>query len=71
MDIGFKDKKSIFNSSKVESHSAITPTIKIPDEGHLSEGERKVYNSIKNRFISNFLNEETIIEETRVLIKTR
>lgn len=69
VDIGFKDKKSIFNSSKVESHSAITPTIKIPDEGHLSEGERKVYNSIKNRFISNFLNEETIIEETRVLIK--
>ncbi|MBV4431281.1 topoisomerase C-terminal repeat-containing protein [Clostridium tyrobutyricum] len=69
VDIDFKDKKSIFNSSKVESHSAITPTIKIPDEKNFSEGERKVYIAIKNRFISNFLNEETIIEETRVLIK--
>ncbi|WP_254905217.1 DNA topoisomerase, partial [Clostridium tyrobutyricum] len=69
VDIDFKDKKKIFDSSKVESHSAITPTIKIPDENNLSEGERKVYAVIKNRFISNFLNEETIIEETKVLIK--
>ncbi|QCH29390.1 DNA topoisomerase 3 [Clostridium tyrobutyricum] len=69
VDIDFKDKKSIFNSSKLESHSAITPTIKIPDEKNLPEGEQKVYTAIKNRFISNFLNEETIIEETRVLIK--
>jgi DNA topoisomerase-3 len=69
VDIDFKDKKSIFNSSKVESHSCITPTIKIPDEKNLSEEEQKVYTVIKNRFISNFLNEETIIEETNVLIK--
>lgn len=69
VDIDFKDNKNIFNSSKVESHSAITPTIKIPEEEKLSEGEKKVYNAIKNRFISNFLNEETIIEETNVLIK--
>jgi DNA topoisomerase-3 len=68
-DIDFKDKKSIFNSSKVESHSCITPTIKIPDENNLSEGEQKVYAAIKNRFISNFLKKETIIEETRVFIK--
>ncbi|WP_242842591.1 DNA topoisomerase [Clostridium tyrobutyricum] len=69
VDIDFKDKKSIFNSNKVESHSCITPTLKLPEEEKLSEGEQKVYAAIKNRFISNFLNEETIIEETRVLIK--
>ena len=69
VDIDFKDKKSIFNSNKVESHSAITPTIKIPDEEKLLEDEKRVYTAIKNRFISNFLNEETIIEETSVIIK--
>lgn len=68
VDMDFKDKKSIFNSSKVESHSAITPTTKIPDDEKLSDGEKKVYAAITNRFISNFLNEETIIEETSVLI---
>jgi DNA topoisomerase-3 len=68
-DIDFKDKKKIFDSSKVESHSAITPTTKIPQEEKLTEGEKKVYNAIKNRFISNFLNKETIIQETDVLIK--
>lgn len=68
-DISFKDNKKIFNSKKVESHSAITPTIKIPRKEKLSEGEKKVYTAIKNRFISNFLNEETIIEETSVVIK--
>lgn len=69
VDIDFKDKKSIFNNSKVESHSAITPTIKIPEIEKLSEDEKKVYTAIRNRFISNFLNEETIIEETIVIIK--
>ena len=69
VDIDFKDKKKIFDSSKVESHSAITLTIKIPDVEKLSEDEKNVYTAIKNRFISNFLNEETIIEETSVIIK--
>lgn len=68
VNIDFKDKKKIFDSSKVESHSAITPTIKIPDEQTLPQGQREVYMTIKNRFISEFLNEETIIEETKVLI---
>lgn len=69
VDIDFKDKKKIFDSSKVESHSAIIPTIKIPEMGKLDVDEKKVYTAIENRFISNFLNEETIIEETYVIIK--
>ncbi|MFL0198650.1 DNA topoisomerase [Clostridium sp. WILCCON 0269] len=53
VDIDFKDKKKIFDSSKVESHSAITPTIKITDEEKLPEGERKVYTAIKVRLVAN------------------
>ena len=33
----FKDKKTIFDDSKIESHSAITPTYKIPDKNRLNE----------------------------------
>ncbi|AYD39755.1 type IA DNA topoisomerase [Clostridium fermenticellae] len=68
VDIAFKDKKTIFNNKKVESHSAITLTVKFPCEKHLTEGERKVYDAIKNRFISNFLNEEALVEETKIII---
>ncbi|MGL5751914.1 MAG: DNA topoisomerase [Paraclostridium sp.] len=60
-----KNKKSIFDTSKVESHSAITPTIKIPTD--ISGKELDVYTIIKNRFISNFLKEETILEETNII----
>lgn len=60
-----KNKKSIFDTSKVESHSAITPTTKIPTG--ISQRESDVYNVIKNRFISNFLKEETILEETNII----
>lgn len=59
-----KNKKSIFDTSKVESHSAITPTTKIPKD--LKGKELDVFNIIKNRFISNFLKEDTLIEETIV-----
>ena len=42
-----KNKKSIFDTSKVESHSAITPTTKVPKD--LTGKELDVYNIIKNR----------------------
>lgn len=60
----FKDSKAIFDSSKIESHSAITPTTKITDS--LSGISEKVYEVIKNRFIANFLKEDCIVEETNV-----
>ena len=68
VNIEFKDSKKIFDSSKIESHSAVIPTLKIPGD-NLNADELKVYNTVKNKFISNFLSEETIIEETYVLIK--
>lgn len=59
-----KDTKKIFDSSKVESHSAITPTTKIPTD--LNGLHLEVYNIIKNRFISNFLIEDCVLSETTV-----
>lgn len=51
----FSTSKDIFNSSKVESHSAITPTYIIPDLKSLSEEQRIVYEEIKKRFLSLFM----------------
>ena len=66
--IEFKDSKSIFDDSKIESHSALIITKKVPKENELSEKELIVYNAIKNRFISNFLKKDTIISETEIKI---
>ncbi|MGL5050570.1 MAG: DNA topoisomerase [Fusobacteriaceae bacterium] len=64
----FKDGKRFFDDSKIESHSAIIPTTKIPNMNSLSEKEALVYKVIQNRFICNFLNEETTTEKVTVEI---
>ena len=64
----FKDSKKIFDSSKIESHSAIMPTLKIPDMNSLDLEEKIIFETIRNRFISNFLKEKTIINQTEVKI---
>ena len=68
-DIEFKDTKSIFDSSKVESHSALLPTVKKIDICNLNDKEQIVYMSIFNRFLANFCKETTIVEETKIQIK--
>ncbi len=65
----FKDKKTIFDDTKIESHSAIIPTTKLPRDGKLKGSELDVYNSIKNRFMANFYEEETLISRTTMEIK--
>ena len=67
-DVCFKDKKSIFDDSKIESHSALTPTYKIPDKDSLSPDEKLVYTSIIRRFAAVFCNEECIAEKTELTI---
>ncbi len=52
-EIIFAKKKRIFDNSKVESHSAITPTYLIPKA--LTKDEEIVYTAIKNRFIMQFM----------------
>ena len=64
----FKDSKKIFDSSKIESHSAVIPTLKIPDMNSLDLEEKIIFETIRNRFISNFLKEQAIINQTEIKI---
>lgn len=65
-NLEMKNTKTIFDDSKIESHSAILPTTKIPTE--LKNEEELIYNTVLNRFISNFLIEDNIINQTEVKI---
>lgn len=66
--VKFKDKKTIFDDSKIESHSALTPTYKIPAKGILTEKENQVYSAIMRRFVAVFCAEECIAEKTEIKI---
>lgn len=68
INLKVKKIKSIFDDSKIESHSAITITNK-REEGSLKGMEKTIYDTIWNRFISNFLDEETIISKTLLKIQ--
>ncbi len=65
----FKDKKTIFDDSKIESHSAITPTYKIPDKSKLSEREMQVYSMVMRRFAAVFCEEDCLAERVEITIK--
>ena len=67
-ELVFKDSKKIFDSSKIESHSAVMPTLKVPDMNSLDLEEKIIFETIKNRFISNFLKEQAIINQTEIKI---
>ena len=49
----FHTSKRIFDSKKVESHSAIIPTYMEPR--NLSDAERIVYEAVRNRFLAQFM----------------
>ena len=66
--VTFKDGKSIFDDSKIESHSALTPTYKIPDKTKLSEKEMQVYSTVMRRFVAVFCAEECLAEKTEITI---
>lgn len=70
LNITMKDDKRIFDSQKVESHSAIIITGNSINESNLTEDEIKLYNAVKNRFLANFCNEDCIVKEQIVKIKT-
>lgn len=63
-EIKFHTSKRVFDSKKVESHSAIIPTYVIPKT--LSADEKIVYEAIRNRFLAQFMpvaeSEETTLE---------
>ncbi|MBR7117615.1 MAG: topoisomerase C-terminal repeat-containing protein [Clostridia bacterium] len=67
--VKFKDSKSIFDDSKIESHSALTPTYKIPDKSKLSEKENQVYSTVLRRFVAVFCAEDCIAEKSEITIR--
>ncbi len=71
--VSFRDSKYIFDDSKIESHSALTPTYKIPAKGELNERETQVYSTVFRRFVAVFCSEPCRIErsELRIMLGDR
>lgn len=67
--VEFKFSKKIFDDSKIESHSALTPTYKIPESSKLSPDEMKVYSTVFRRFVAVFCAEECIVERSEITIR--
>ncbi len=67
--VTFKDSKKIFDDSKIESHSALTPTYKIPDKNALTEKESLVYSTVFRRFVAVFCAEPCTGERTEITIR--
>ena len=63
-----KDNKNIFDDSKIESHSALTPTYKIPNKTQLSEREMQVYSTVFRRFVAVFCAEDCVVTRSEITI---
>lgn len=66
--VAFSDKKTIFDDSKIESHSALTPTYKIPKPDALSPEEKTVYTAVLRRFVAVFCKEECVAQKTELTV---
>ena len=66
--VKFKDSKNIFDDSKIESHSALTPTYKIPNKTQLSEREMQVYSTVFRRFVAVFCAEDCVVTKSEITI---
>ena len=64
--VAFRDSKYIFDDSKIESHSALTPTYKIPGQEELSEREKQVYSTVFRRFVAVFCDHPCRIERSEL-----
>ena len=67
--VRFKDSKHIFDDSKIEAHSALTPTYKIPPKDKLSPDESKVYSTVFRRFVAVFCAEDCVAQKSEIKIK--
>ena len=67
--VTFRFSKSIFDDSKIESHSALTPTHRIPAKDALSEKERIVYSTVFRRFVAVFCAQECKVERSELVIR--
>ena len=68
--VAFRDSKYIFDDTKIESHSALTPTYKIPKPADLSPRESQVYTTVFRRFVAVFCQEPCKVEKSELRLKT-
>ena len=66
--VEFKNKKTIFDDAKIESHSALTPTYKIPNPNNLTDKEKQVYSAIFRRFVAVFCSEDCVAAKSEIKI---
>lgn len=66
--ISFRDSKQVFDDKRIEAHSAITPTTKIPSFSDLDDLEQKVYATILARFAAAFCTEKRTVLKTTATI---
>jgi DNA topoisomerase-3 len=67
--VAFREDKTIFDDSKIESHSALTPTYKIPAKDALSKDEALVYGTVFRRFVAVFCSEKCVVSRTEITIR--
>lgn len=66
--VAFRDGKQIFDDSKIESHSALTPTYRIPKKEQLSEKEQLVYSAVLRRFVAVFCSEPCVCVKSEMRV---
>ena len=64
----FRDDKTVFDDSKIESHSALTPTYKIPNKQDLTERQMLVYSTVVHRFAAVFCESACVANKTEIKI---
>ena len=64
----FREDKTVFDDSKIEAHSALTPTYKVPPKDSLSEKQMQVYSTVVHRFCAVFCEEPCLAEKTEITI---
>ncbi len=67
-NVKFRDGKTIFDDSKIESHSALTPTYKIPSPDALDDNEKMIYSAIMRRFAAVFCADDCIAQKTELTV---
>lgn len=59
----------IYNDARIESHSALTPTTRIPSMEDLSDKDRIIYETIMHRFLAVFAAEPCEADQTTMTIQ--
>ncbi|EFN0829334.1 type IA DNA topoisomerase, partial [Escherichia coli] len=62
LDVDSTRKSKAFNSAKVTAHTAIIPTVNVPDVNALSSDERNVYLAIAQHYLVQFMPEKAYQE---------